>query len=77
MGDEGLTNGDFFVLNPRCRDQIDGYDTRWEDESLTRLAAEDQLKAYKHHGSRQPIDTVRKQNLLEDRWASGGAPWKT
>ncbi len=76
-GDEGLINGGFFVLNPRCLDLIDGDDTRWEDEPLTTLAAEDQLRAYEHHGFWQPMDTVRERNLLEDLWASGGAPWKT
>ena len=76
-GDEGLINGGFFVLDPHCLDLIDGDDTRWEDEPLTRLAAEDQLRAYEHHGFWQPMDTVREQNLLEDLWASGGTPWKT
>jgi len=76
-GDEGLINGGFFVLDPHCLDLIDGDDTRWEDEPLTRLAAEDQLRAYEHHGFWQPMDTVRERNLLEDLWASGGALWKT
>ena len=76
-GDEGLINGGFFVLDPRCLDLIEGDDTRWEDEPLTRLAAEDQLRAYEHHGFWQPMDTVRERNLLEDLWTSGGAPWKT
>ena len=76
-GDEGLINGGFFVLDPHCLDLIDGNDTRWEDEPLTRLATGDQLRAYEHHGFWQPMDTVRERNLLEDLWASGGAPWKT
>ena len=76
-GDEGLINGGFFVLDPRCLDLIEGDDTRWEDQPLTRLAAEDQLRAYEHHGFWQPMDTVRERNLLEDLWASGGALWKT
>jgi len=76
-GDEGLINGGFFVLDPRCLDLIEGDDTRWEDEPLTRLAAEDQLRAYEHHGFWQPMDTVRERDLLENLWASGGALWKT
>ena len=76
-GDEGLINGGFFVLDPHCLDLIDGDDTTWEDEPLTRLATGDQLRAYEHHGFWQPMDTVRERNLLEDLWASGGAPWKT
>ena len=76
-GDEGLINGGFFVLDPHCLDLIDGDDTRWEDEPLTRLAAEDQLRAYEHLGFWQPMDTVRERDLLEDLWASGRVPWKT
>ena len=73
-GDGGLINGGFFVLSPRCLDLIEGDDTRWEDEPLIRLATEDQLRAYEHLGFWQPMDTVRKRNLLEDLWSSGEAP---
>ncbi len=76
-GDQGLINGGFFVLNPACLDLIDGDDTRWEDTPITRLAADDQLRAYEHSGFWQPMDTIRERDLLEDLWASGGAPWKT
>ena len=64
--------------HPQCDVRlIEGDDTRWEDQPLTRLAAEDQLRAYEHHRFWQPIDTIRERNLLEDLWASGEAPWKT
>ena len=76
-GDQGLINGGFFVLDPRCLDLIEGDDTRWEDQPLTRLASDDQLRAYEHKGFWQPMDTVRERNLLEDLWASGNAPWRT
>ena len=76
-GDGGLINGGFFVLSPRCLDLIEGDDTRWEDAPLTKLATEDQLRAYEHLGFWQPMDTVRERNLLEDLWSSGEAPWKT
>ena len=76
-GDQGLINGGFFVLDPRCLDRIEGDSTRWEDQPMTRLAAEDQLRAWEHRGFWQPMDTVRERELLEDMWASGEAPWKT
>jgi len=76
-GDQGLINGGFFVLNPNCLDLIDSDATRWEDTPLTRLAADDQLMAYEHHGFWQPMDTIRERDLLEDLWTSGEAPWKT
>ncbi len=75
-GDQGLINGGFFVLDPRCLDMIEGDDTRWEDQPLARLASEDQLRAYEHLGFWQPMDTIRERDLLEDLWASGRAPWQ-
>ena len=76
-GDQGLINGGFFVLSPNCLDLIEGDETRWEEQPMTRLATEDQLRAWEHHGFWQPMDTVRERELLEDMWASGEAPWKT
>ena len=76
-GDKGLINGGFFVLDPCCLDLIEGDNTRWETEPLSRLAAEDQLRAYEHLGFWQPMDTVRDRNLLGDLWSAGEAPWKT
>jgi glucose-1-phosphate cytidylyltransferase len=75
-GDGGLINGGFFVLSPRCLDLIAGDDTSWEVEPLAQLASMNQLMAYRHQGFWQPMDTLREKNLLEDLWASGGAPWK-
>ena len=75
-GDGGLINGGFFVLSPRCLDLIAGDDTSWEVEPLAQLASMNQLMAYRHEGFWQPMDTLREKNLLEDLWASGGAPWK-
>ncbi len=76
-GDGGLINGGFFVLSPKCFDLIDGDDSSWEGEPLTRLAAEGQLMAFEHDGFWQPMDTLRDKNHLEELWQSGKAPWKT
>ena len=75
-GDGGLINGGFFVLSPGCLDLIAGDGTTWESEPLTRLAQMDELRAFRHTGFWQPMDTLREKNLLEDLWASGRAPWK-
>jgi glucose-1-phosphate cytidylyltransferase len=75
-GDGGLINGGFFVLSPRCLDLIAGDATSWEVEPLTQLAAMDELRAHRHEGFWQPMDTLREKNLLEELWASGRAPWK-
>ena len=49
-GDGGWINGGFFVLSPRCIDEIGGDESTWEQESLTRLAEKGELMAYEHTG---------------------------
>lgn len=65
-----------FVLNPKVIDLIDGDHTVWEKEPLEKLAASQQLQAYRHEGFWYAMDTLRDKNLLEELWASGKAPWK-
>jgi glucose-1-phosphate cytidylyltransferase len=73
---DGLINGGFFVLSPRCLDRIAGDGTSWEAEPLTGLAADGELMAFAHTGFWQPMDTLREKTLLENLWDSGRAPWK-
>ncbi|MEL7252627.1 MAG: glucose-1-phosphate cytidylyltransferase [Pseudomonadota bacterium] len=75
-GEAGWINGGFFVLSPKVFDRIEGPQTTWEQEPMRGLAEDGQLKAYKHEGYWQAMDTLREKNLLEDLWASGKAPWK-
>jgi glucose-1-phosphate cytidylyltransferase len=74
---EGWINGGFFVLEPRVLDYIAADDTIWERDPLERIAAEGQLRAFRHEGFWWPMDTMRDVNTLEAHWASGHAPWKT
>ena len=76
-GDGAWINGGFAVLSREVIDYIDGDDTYWEHTPLQRLAAEEQLRAWRHHGFWQPMDTLREKGLLEDLWKGGCAPWKT
>jgi glucose-1-phosphate cytidylyltransferase len=76
-GDGGLINGGFFVLSPRIFDLIEGDQSSWEGQPLTRLAAMNQLRAFEHSGFWQPMDTLREKNHLEELWASNRAPWKS
>lgn len=75
--DGALINGGFFVLEPGVFDYIEGDTTVFEREPLERLAAESQLMAFRHTGFWQCMDTQRDKQQLEERWASGDAPWKT
>jgi len=76
LGDGDWINGGFFVMEPSVFDRLDGDDTVLEREPLESLAADGQLKAFKHRGFWQPMDTLRDKRYLEDLWNSGTAPWK-
>lgn len=75
-GDGAWINGGFFVLRPEVFDYIEGDKSIFEREPLENLARDGNLKAYRHSGFWQPMDTLRDKNLLEKFWASGKAPWK-
>ena len=72
-----LINGGFFVLSPKVFELIKGDKTSWENGPLSKLSSLNQLKAYKHYGFWQPMDTLREKNLLQELWDSGDPPWKT
>ena len=76
QGDGGWINGGFFVLDPSVTELIDGDATSWEDTPMRRLAAEGNMRAFRHPGFWQPMDTLRDRNQLEQLWATGRAPWR-
>ncbi|EXJ16916.1 Glucose-1-phosphate cytidylyltransferase [Imhoffiella purpurea] len=71
-----MINGGFFVLSPKCLDLIEGDNTSWEEDPLSRLTGMRQLMAFEHYGFWQPMDTLRDKNQLEDLWKTNRAPWK-
>lgn len=73
---DGWINVGFFILQPEVLSYLNN-DCVLEDEPLSRLAADGQLSAYRHHGFWQPMDTYRESKLLNELWDSGQAPWKT
>ena len=75
-GDGAWINGGFFVLQPDVFDYIAGEKTLFERGPLQNLAKDRQLRAFKHTGFWQPMDTLRDKNLLEDLWQKEQAPWK-
>ena len=74
-GDGSWINGGFFVLEPQVLDLIDGPSTPWEDTPLRKLAAKQDLVAYRHHGFWKAMDTLRDKVNLENLWQTS-APWK-
>ncbi|WP_034338700.1 glucose-1-phosphate cytidylyltransferase [Deinococcus misasensis] len=73
---EGYINGGFFVLNRQVLDLLDGDQTIWEREPLERLAAQQQLMAFRHNGFWHPMDSLRDKQILNQMWEADKAPWK-
>jgi glucose-1-phosphate cytidylyltransferase len=75
VGDGAWVNGGFFVLEPAVLDRLEGDDMPFERAPLESLAADGELRAYRHRGFWQPMDALRDVRTLEALWASGKAPW--
>jgi glucose-1-phosphate cytidylyltransferase len=72
---EHWINGGFFCMQ---RDAL-GYlepESVLEREPLKRLAAESQLRAYRHEGFWECMDTYKDAVALNDLWDAGQAPWR-
>jgi glucose-1-phosphate cytidylyltransferase len=71
---ERWVNGGFFCFEPGVLDYLDEGSVL-EREPLARLAADGQLRAYRHGGFWDCMDTYKDAVVLNDLWASGEAPW--
>lgn len=76
-GDGGWINAGFFVMQPEVLDYIEADHTILEKEPLENIARDGELRAFKHTGFWQPMDTLRDKNYLEDLWNKNESPWKT
>ena len=74
--DGAIINGGFMVLNSEVFSYLKDDTTVFEQEPMSRLAAEGQLMSFYHDGFWQCMDTQREMQLLEKLWQSGKAPWK-
>ena len=76
--DEGeWINGAFFVLEPGVFDYIEGDRCSFERETLPRLVADrSELRAYRHIGFWQCMDTLKEAEDLNRQWRDDEAPWK-
>lgn len=76
QADGSRINAGYMVLKPGIFDLIEGDSTVFEQEPLRKASEMGELKAYKHNGFWQCMDTKREMEKLEELWASGKAPWK-
>lgn len=67
-------NGGFFCFEPAVLDYLDD-NCILERRPLERLAADGELRAFRHEGFWACMDTYKDALLLNDLWAAGGAPW--
>ena len=68
-------NGGFFCFEPAALDAI-GPGSVLEREPLERLAAAGQLRAHRHEGFWDCMDTYKDAVVLNDLWGAGAAPWR-
>ena len=71
---EHWINGGFFCFEPGALDYIDA-DSVLEREPLERLAAAGELRAHRHEGFWDCMDTYKDAVVLDDLWRAGEAPW--
>ena len=76
LSDGAMINAGYMVLQPEIFDYIEGDDTIFEKDPLTKLAEEGQLMSYTHRGFWQCMDNAREKDLLEKMWETGTALWK-
>lgn len=71
---EHWINGGFFCLRRDALDYMRA-DSVLEREPLERMAAAGELRAYRHDGFWECMDTYKDAVALNDLWAAGAAPW--
>ena len=71
---EHWINGGFFCFEPGVLGYLDE-DSVLEREPLRRLAADGELRAHRHEGFWDCMDTYKDAVELNDLWASGAPPW--
>lgn len=72
---EKRVNGGYFIFEPAVFNYLND-ESVLEKEPLERLSSSGELKAYKHDGFWQPMDTYRETIELNELWDANQAPWK-
>jgi glucose-1-phosphate cytidylyltransferase len=73
---EHWINGGFFCFEPGALAYLNESSVL-ERQPLTRLAADGELRAHRHEGFWDCMDTYKDAVVLNDLWAAGKAPWPT
>jgi glucose-1-phosphate cytidylyltransferase len=73
---DGWANAGFFVFRKEIFKYLSDDSCVLEQEPLAQLAAESELRAFRHGGFFFAMDTYREYKQLNDLWKSGQAPWK-
>lgn len=71
---ERWVNGGFFCFEPGALAYLTE-DSVLEREPLARLAADGELRAHRHKGFWDCMDTYKDAVVLNDLWSAGEAPW--
>jgi glucose-1-phosphate cytidylyltransferase len=72
---EHWINGGFLCFEPGVLDYL-AEDSVLEREPLARLAAGGELRAFRHEGFWDCMDTYKDAVVLNDLWTAGRAPWR-
>ena len=72
---EHWINGGFLCFEPAVLDHLDA-ESVLEREPLAALAAEGRLRAFRHEGFWDCMDTYKDAVVLDDLWNAGRAPWR-
>jgi len=72
---DGWVNGGFFVFEESVLGLLDETSVL-EREPLERLAVAGELRAFRHTGFWECMDTYKDAVLLNELWSAGRAPWK-
>ena len=72
---EHWINGGFLCFEPGILGYL-GPDSVLEREPLSQLAGDGQLRAYRHEGFWDCMDTYKDAVVLNDLWTAGRAPWR-
>jgi glucose-1-phosphate cytidylyltransferase len=72
---EHWINGGFLCFEPGVFDYLDS-DSVLEREPLSRLADDGELRAFRHEGFWDCMDTYKDAVILNDLWTEGRAPWR-